>query len=98
MLFGGARLVFVNGYFAPGLLSPKKLPKGVKVTSLASVLVEEGELLEPLLSHPFLEQPHAFTALNTALAEDGAFVQIPANTTIEEPIHLVFVSSAGPMG
>ncbi len=93
--FGGERLVFVNGYFAPGLLSPKKLPKGVKVTSLASVLVEEAELLEPLLSHPFREQPHAFTALNTALAEDGAFVQIPANTTIEEPIHLVFVSSAG---
>jgi len=92
---GGARLVFVNGYFVASLSSLKSLPKGVKVKSLASVLVEEGESLEPLLSHPFREQPHAFTALNAAFAEDGAFVQIPANTAIEEPIHLVFLSYTG---
>jgi len=92
---GGTRLVFVNGYFAPGLSSLKSLPKGVKVRSLASVLAEDGDSLEPLLSRPFREQAHAFTALNAALAEDGAFVEIPPNTTIEEPIHLVFVSDTG---
>jgi Fe-S cluster assembly protein SufD len=93
---GGTRLVFVNGYFAPALSTQKKLPTtGAKVTNLASVLVAEGALLEPFLAHAFREQPYAFTALNTALAEDGAFVQIPANTTVEEPIHLVFLSGAG---
>lgn len=92
---GGTRLVFVNGYFAPDLSSLKKLSKGAKVRSLASALVEEGESLEPLLSRPFREQTHAFTALNAAFAEDGAFVQIPANTVIEEPIHLVFLSDTG---
>ena len=93
--FGGPRLVFVNGYFAAELSSLKKLPNGVQVKSLASVLAEEGEALEPILSRPFREQPHAFTALNAALAEDGAFIRIPANTTIEEPIHLVFISDTG---
>ncbi len=92
---GGARLVFVNGYFSPQCSSLEKLPQGVKVKSLASALAEEGESLEALLSRPFGEQTHAFTALNAACAEDGAFVQIPANTVIEEPIHLVFLSDPG---
>jgi Fe-S cluster assembly protein SufD len=97
---GGARLVFVNGYFSPQCSSLKKLPQGVKVKSRASALAEEGqskdgESLEALLSRPLGEQTHAFTALNAACAEDGAFVQIPANTMIEEPIHLVFLSDPG---
>ncbi len=92
---GGARLVVVNGYFAPELSSRKKLPAGVKVMSLAAALSQDEELLAPFLSRPFNEQPHAFTALSAALAEDGALVQIPANTMIEEPIHVVFVSDTG---
>lgn len=92
---GGIRLVFVNGHFAPDCSSLKKLPQGAKVESLASALAEEGESLEAHLSRPFGEQTHAFTALNAACAEDGAIVRIPANTTIEEPIHLVFLSDAG---
>jgi len=93
--FGGPRLVFVNGYFAAGLSSQKRLPKGAQITSLASALVDEGEALESVLSRPFREHPHAFTALNCALAEDGAFIRVPANTTVEEPIHLVFISDTG---
>jgi len=92
---GGARLVVVNGYFAPEFSSLKKLPAGVEVMSLAAALAEDEELLAPLLSRPYREQPHAFTALSAALAEDGALVRIPANTTIEEPIHVVFVSDTG---
>ena len=38
---------------------------------------------------------HAFTALNTAFAEDGAFIRIPAGTTVDQPIHLVFFSARG---
>jgi len=40
----------------------------------------------------------AFVALNTAALEDGAFVHIKRGTVVDEPIHLLFVStpSAGP--
>jgi len=92
---GGARLVVVNGYFAPELSSLKNLPAGVEVISLAAALAQDEELLAPFLSRPYREQPNAFTALSAALAEDGALVRIPANTTIEEPIHVVFVSDTG---
>jgi len=92
---GGTRLVFVNGYYAPDLSSLKKLPKGATVRSLAAALADKGESLEPLLSRPWREHPHAFAALNAALAEDGALIQIPAHTEIEDPIHLVFLSDGG---
>jgi len=91
---GGTRLVFVNGHFAPELSSLTELPEGATVTSLASVLAEGAERLEPLFSRPFAAHHHAFTALNAALTEDGAFIRIPADTTVDQPIHLVFVSDS----
>jgi Fe-S cluster assembly protein SufD len=88
------RLVFVNGLFAPELSALTELPEGVTVTNLASVLAEGGAGLEPFFSRPWGEYDHAFTALNTALAEDGAFIQVAADTLVSAPIELVFLSDA----
>ncbi len=38
---------------------------------------------------------NGFTALNTAFLEEGVFLQIPENSKIETPIHLLFISTAG---
>ncbi len=92
---GGPRLVFVNGYFVAELSALKSLPEGVKLGSLASVFAQEDEALEALLWRRLRERPQAFTALNVALGEDGAFIRIPAHIRVEEPIHLVFLSDAG---
>lgn len=89
---GAARLVFVNGHFAPELSRLAELPEGATVTNLASVLAEETERLELFSSRPFGPHHHAFAALNAALAEDGAFVHLRAGTTVDEPIQLVFFS------
>jgi Fe-S cluster assembly protein SufD len=88
------RLVFVNGFFAPDLSSITELPEGVTVTNLASVLAEGGAMLEPFLTHPFSEFDHAFTALNTCLFEDGAFIHLPAGSLVTAPVELVFFSDA----
>jgi len=92
---GGPRLVFINGFFAPELSRMTELPEGSMVTNLASVLVDETKDLEQFLSRSFGEYDHAFTALNTALAEDGVFIELAANTTIDLPIELVFFSHSG---
>jgi Fe-S cluster assembly protein SufD len=94
----GPRLVFVNGYF--GHFAPERpvigsFPPGIRITNLASALLEDGRAIEPVLSRSLREHLNGFNALNAALAEDGAFVWIPPNTTIEEPIHLVFLSDTG---
>ncbi|MGH9022472.1 MAG: SufB/SufD family protein, partial [Acidimicrobiia bacterium] len=92
---GGMRLVFVNGHFARELSSATDLADGLEVTNLASLLVEEPGRLEPLMSSLQPSYPHAFVALNAALAEDGAFIYLPADTAVDVPIHLVFVSDTG---
>ncbi len=87
------RLVFVNGRFAAGLSSPRPLPAGLTAASLAGVLRSEPARVEPHLARYADWRDHPFRALNTAFIADGAFVAIPAGLVVEEPIHLVFVST-----
>ncbi len=87
------RLVFVDGRYAPALSSLRPLPGGVKVGSLAQALAAEAGSLEPHLARYADYQQEAFTALNTAFMEDGAFVLIPRGTVLEEPIHLLYLST-----
>jgi Fe-S cluster assembly protein SufD len=88
------RLVFVNGLFDPALSSLTTLPEGVQVTNLASALVERDAGVEQFFSHPFDEYDHAFSAINTALTEDGAFIRLSAGAVVARPIHLVFLTDA----
>lgn len=97
--FSGIRLVFINGHFIPGLSSQGSLKDGVRVESLGTILSQganEHDLTRLFAGHVALAEPsHAFTSLNLALTEDGAFISIPPNTIIEEPISLVFLSDTG---
>jgi len=87
----GHRLVFVNGHFASGLSRIGELPEGVEVRSLAQTIASDSERLQQAFGRSVgLED--AFAALNTAFAQDGAFIFVPANVEIEEPVHLIFLS------
>ena len=89
------RLVFVNGFYSPELSSPQDLPAEVQVRSLAEVLEKEPDLVEPYLARHAKYDEHAFVALNTASIRDGAFVWVPPGTVLPEPIHLLYLSTAG---
>jgi Fe-S cluster assembly protein SufD len=89
----GIRLVFVNGHFAPALSSTRALPKGAHAGSLAAVLEQHPEQAEPHLGKHARFQGQAFTALNTAFVRDGAYLSVPKNVVVEEPIYLVFLST-----
>lgn len=92
---GAARLVFVNGYYAPALSSLAGLPQGVRVESLATRLQDGAGRLESHLGRyaSFGNQP--FVALNSAFLGEGAFVEIPKGVLVEKPIHLLFVTVPG---
>ncbi|HYY47187.1 MAG TPA: Fe-S cluster assembly protein SufD, partial [Thermoplasmata archaeon] len=87
-------LVFVNGRFAPRLSYLRPRPEGVRVASLAEVLKEEAATLEPHLGRIARSEDDPFASLNTALFADGAYVEVPNHTAVEEPIHLLFVSTS----
>jgi len=96
-----ARLVFVDGYFNPELsLLPEGEAGGVSAGSLGEALAHLGSLgklgdwLHVYLARSADYRRHAFTALNTALWRDGAYVRIAKGAVIAKPIHMVFLSSA----
>jgi Fe-S cluster assembly protein SufD len=89
----GARLVFVDGRFAPSRSSVDGLARGAVVTPLAEAVRRTPELVQPHLGRLARAEAHGFVAANAALLEDGGFVHLPAGVEIEEPISLVFVST-----
>jgi Fe-S cluster assembly protein SufD len=89
-----SRIVFVNGRYAPRLSYLRPLPEGVHIAPVAEVLEQEPSALEPDLARHAKYEDDAFVALNTAFFTDGAYVEIPKNTVVEEPVHLVFVSTS----
>jgi Fe-S cluster assembly protein SufD len=91
------RLVFVNGAYTPELSSLQSLPPGVKAQSLAAAIRSDGHEVERHLGQSALLENNAFTALNTALFTDGAYVFIPDGVRLERPIHVLFLGqNAGP--
>ena len=95
-LFGHAewpQIVFVNGKFAPALSVLPALPAGVRLGNLASAFETGGELLERHLTRHARPETTPFAALNTAFMRDGALVYVPPGIALEQPVHLLFVTS-----
>jgi Fe-S cluster assembly protein SufD len=95
--WGAPALVFVNGFAAPSLSSLAELPPGVVVRPLGAALRsgEAGALnvVRQRLGQLARGEERAFVALNGALFEDGALVQVARDVRVEQPIHLVFLAT-----
>jgi Fe-S cluster assembly protein SufD len=89
------RLVFVDGAFVAELSDVAALEAGLTVGSLADALINGDPTLAAHLGK-LAPASDAAVALNTALMGDGAVIRIAAGSTIERPIHLLFVASATP--
>ena len=89
------RLVFVNGKFSLELSRIPALPKGVKAGSLAEEIATGNPEAQEHLGKYLNFRRDAFAALNTAFIEDGAFIQVPRSTVVEEPIYVLYVSVPG---
>ncbi len=88
----GHRLTFVNGHFAPALSHIGDLPAGVEVRSLGEAITGQSERLQQAFGRS-VDGEETFVALNTAFAQDGAFIFVPQGVEVAEPVHLVFLST-----
>lgn len=93
-----SRLVFVNGHFAQEFSTVLPQPDGVKIGSVAAFLQSEPALLEKHLGRHAKPDDNAFTALNTAFFQDGAFIYVPAGKIVADPVHLLFISTSKEAG
>jgi len=90
----GNRLVFVNGFFAPELSLLKAVPGGVQIENLAAALAKDASLIEKHLGKYACTTGNAFAAMNQAFFSDGAFISVPASVMVDEPVQLIYISSA----
>jgi len=84
-----AELIFING----------KLQTGSRDSSFVAMGLAEAidnpkyaTLIREQLARHADSVANAFTALNTAFINDGAFVYIPKGVVLSAPVHLLFVS------
>jgi Fe-S cluster assembly protein SufD len=69
-------------------------PPNTNGYSLREALESHSELIEEHLGRYAAYESNPFVALNTSNFEDGAFVQIPANTIAETPIWIDYKAAA----
>lgn len=88
------RIVFVNGRFASQLSNLKHDESRFAINSLAKVIATQPDLLQPYLAHYAPANEHGFTALNTASINDGLYLHIFDDVYIEEPVHVLYLTTA----
>ena len=80
-------LIFFDGHLIPAPTPLVGVPAGVRVENLRDVLDD------PHFGQAAATEGEAFTALNTAFVQDGAFIYLPPGVVVEQPIHLLFKST-----
>ena len=86
------RLTFVNGLCKS---LRQKLPKGVTVSTLSTLLKEKPEWVERYLVNLGSLADYPFLALNTAQMTDGLVIHLAKNTRLDTPIEILFWAAGG---
>jgi Fe-S cluster assembly protein SufD len=88
-----AELVFVNGHYVRALSNCGALPGAARVENLAARLATRPDELAPLVAASAPLDHYPFVALNVAFLADGALIELPAGTVVQQPIHVVFLAA-----
>ncbi len=95
-LFAGQshQIVFVDGYFVAALSQIAQLPKNALLTSLTDAIQRYPEQVKQYVQQAHQEK-QTFSALNTAFMRDGYFLYLPKNCVIEQPVHIIYLTTRG---
>ncbi|MDN5842103.1 MAG: Fe-S cluster assembly protein SufD [Alcaligenaceae bacterium] len=88
---GGHWLVFVDGQFDAAHSDLGVLPDGAVVKPLSAAMADHASDIESLFGAA--EDGSSPSALNLALAGDGALIRLARGVALEQPLHLVFVAA-----
>ncbi len=95
---GWITLVFVNGRFDAELSHRPSLDSGVTAESLAEALARDPEFIERNFARVAGPEATPFSALNAALAYEGAAIRVAAGADLAEPIHILHVATMAAAG
>jgi Fe-S cluster assembly protein SufD len=86
------RVVFANGQFIPALQNFSVLPDGVIIGSLRQALSLHPEILTIWFGQTANHTDDVFTALNTALSNDGLLVYLKRGVVLDRPIEVQYLN------
>jgi len=91
---GAVRIVLVNGRFDRNLSQVPAIP-GLRATSLYDALVERPDFLESYLGKISPTDGFTFSALNSALFEDGVLLHMSEGFEADSAIEILHISTGG---
>jgi Fe-S cluster assembly protein SufD len=94
----GFCLVFVDGRFRPELSNVPAHGELAQAGSLRALWDDHEHELERHLARHANCEADFFTALNTACFQDGAYVSVPANADVKQPVQLLYLAASGQPG
>lgn len=86
------RITLVNGCFAPSLSHLNELPTGVQVLSLKEAIKQQPDEVKKYLNQQAPLDREPFAALNTALIEDGVWIEVETGVVLEKPLEVFYFS------
>lgn len=86
-------LVLVNGSYSKEL-SAKEFPKGITVLSLKDALESNHPVAAKHFDKLVNSESDSFAALNTAFWQDGIFIHVSENTTLEKPFLVLHITDS----
>ncbi len=94
------RLVYVNGQLNDALSHVPNSTQGLTLMSFADALsgkhAEQQALIEKHLAKTCVTNRNLFTALNNGAVNDGLLLHVAKNQRIEQPVHVVHLTSQQP--
>lgn len=87
------QLVFIDGRFSARYSNLSALDEDITFCSLATILTESPELIEPHFGTTLSKEQHGFTALNSAYCQDGYVLLLPKNKVLNNPLEAIFINS-----
>ena len=87
-------LIFVNGKFSKENSKLLNLPEGTIAGSISDAMKNNPEIIEKHFGKYTSYGNQIFTALSTAYTKNGAFVYVPEGKIVEDPIHIIFITTA----
>lgn len=90
----GNILYIVNGVYKPELSTIVSPADQVLIVPISEAQERHPEILESYFNKLAKNKEEAFTALNTALSEDGIFIHVPKGKVVEQTIVFRFIADA----
>ncbi len=90
----GNHLILVNGFYHQAHIGNSDSQKNVFIGSIKDAQKKHPEILKNKLNVQNEKTQNYFSVLNDAYAKDGAFIYVPDNVVLDEPVYIMhFIKS-----